>query len=89
MSVWDEHVRGTDANGPGTCRLRRQAAEFHGHQSDSGSYVLNLPPMFVPGPGFITPTRISEGDANPFSGSPFGSVTAKYDKVAAVTVTWT
>lgn len=82
-------MRGTDANGAGTCRLRRLAAEFHDHQSDSGSYVLGPLRTFVLGSGFITLTRISEGDANPFSGSSLGSVTAKYDEVGAVTVTWT
>ena len=59
------------------------------YQSDSGSYVLNPPPTFVPGPGLITLTRTSEGNNNPISGSPFGSVTANYDEVGTRTVTWT
>jgi hypothetical protein len=75
--------------------ISASASDTHGgstgsvYQSDSGSYVLNPLPTFVPGSGFITLTRTSEGNANPISGSPFGSVTAKYDEVGAVTVTWT
>ncbi len=56
--------------------------------TDGGNYVLNPPPTFVPGAGTITLTRASKGSANPFSGSPFGSGTATYDEVGAVTITW-
>lgn len=59
------------------------------YASDSGSLMLRQLDNFVPGPGFITLTRLYQGNNNPISGSPFGNVTATYDEVGSVTVTWT
>jgi hypothetical protein len=71
----------TDANG-------NSVSGASSDTRDSGSYLLGPLAAFAPGAGHITLTRLFKGSMIPIGGSPFGSVTAKYDEVGAVTVTW-